>query len=271
MVYPPTEWPGGLTTAHRYDAGMAELERAGLDIRPVARTRAHEEVARQLRDLMKDGTLRPGDRLPSERELSARFVVSRATIRQALEVLDHNGLIERRMGEGTFARADSATASVTTLVTALRLAEGTLADQLELRLLFEPQVARLAAQRARSADLDVLRQAVSRQEEQLARGTPFVDDDSAFHLAIARAATNDLLAKMVEGIHELLRDSRERSLHAPDGMQQSLDGHHRILDAICRHDEEGAYEAMHGHLLDVQRLSLQSVAEGLGAGPAGPR
>jgi GntR family transcriptional repressor for pyruvate dehydrogenase complex len=246
---------------------MTELGGAGsrgLDIRPVARTRAHEEVARQLRDLMKDGTLRPGDRLPSERELSARFAVSRATIRQALEVLDHSGLIERRMGEGTFALADSATASVTTLVTALRLAQGTLADQLELRLLFEPQVARLAAQRARSADLDVLRQAVSRQEEQLARGIPFVDDDSAFHLAIARAATNDLLAKMVEGIHELLRDSRERSLRAPDALQQSLDGHHRILDAISRHDEEAAYEAMHGHLLDVQRLSLQSVAEGLG-------
>ncbi|GAA1229315.1 FCD domain-containing protein [Pseudonocardia alaniniphila] len=76
-------------------------------------------------------------------------------------------------------------ADVTTLVTALRLAQGTLADQLELRLLFEPQVARLAEQRARSADLDVLRQAVSRKEEQLAREIPFVDDDSAFHLAIA--------------------------------------------------------------------------------------
>lgn len=241
----------------RYD------ERAGMDIRPVARTRAHEEVARQLQDLMQRGVLRPGDRLPSERELSARFAVSRATIRQALEVLDHNGLIDRRIGEGTFARADSSAASVTGLVTALRMARGTLTDQLELRRLLEPQVARLAAQRADAGDIELLRQCLDRQQECLDRGIPFVDDDSAFHLAIARAATNDLLAKMVEGIHELLRDSREQSLHAPGGMQQSLEGHHRILEAISRHDEEAAYESMQAHLLDVQRLSLETVAHRL--------
>lgn len=236
---------------------MGRQGRDGLDIRPVARTRAHEEVVRQLQDLMRRGTLRPGDRLPSERELSARFAVSRATIRQALEALDHNGLIDRRVGEGTFA-ADSSAASVTSLVTALRLAQGSLTDQLELRQLVEPQVARLAALRADADDVEILRRLVDRQEASTARAIPFVDDDSAFHLAIARAASNDLLTKMVEGIHELLRASRERSLHAPGGMRRSLDGHHRILDAIARRDDEGAYEAMHAHLLDVQRLILES-------------
>jgi GntR family transcriptional regulator, transcriptional repressor for pyruvate dehydrogenase complex len=230
--------------------------RAALDIRPVARTRAHEEVVRQLQSLMRSGALRPGDRLPAERELSARFGVSRATIRQALEVLDHNGLIERRIGDGTFA-ADASAASVTSLVTALRLAQGSLTDQLELRELVEPQVARLAARRASAGDVAILRQCVARQEQCMARGVPFVDDDSAFHLAIARAASNDLLTKMVEGIHELLRASRERSLHAPGGMRRSLDGHLRILETIDRHDDRGAYEAMHAHLLDVRRLILE--------------
>lgn len=238
-------------------------DRDGMGIRPIARTRAHEEVARRLQDLMQRGVLRPGDRLPPERELSVRFGVSRATIRQALEALQHNGLIDRRIGEGTFARADSATASVTGLVSALRLARGTLADQLELRRLLEPQVARLAAQRAGPSDIDVLQQSVARQEQCLARGVPFIDDDSAFHLAIAQAATNDLLAKMVEGVHELLRDSREQSLRTPGGMARSLAGHRRILEAISAQDEEAAYEAMLAHMLDVQRLSLESLARRL--------
>lgn len=232
-----------------------------MTIRPVARTRAHEQVARQLRDVLQRGEMQPGDRLPAERELAVRFDVSRATIRQALEVLHHNGLIERRMGEGTFAANPAA--SVTGLVTALRLARGSLTAQLELRLLFEPQVARLAAQRAGPDDLDALRRSLQRQQEFLARGVPFVDDDSAFHLAIARATGNDLLDKMVEGIHELLRDSRERSLHAPGGMEQSLAGHRAVLDAIGDGDADAASEAMHAHILDVERLSLEAIAREL--------
>lgn len=232
-----------------------------IDVQPVVRTRAHEEVARQLEALMRKGTLRVGDRLPSERALATQFRVSRATIRQALSVLQAVGLVESRIGEGTFARARSAVLSVTDLAAALRMAHGTLTEQLELRRLIEPQVASLAAERATDDDLAELRDYISLQENRLAEGNPFIEEDSAFHLTVARATKNTLLVKMVEGIHELLHESRQHSLRASGGMQLSLAGHHRLYEAIRSHDSQAASAAMAAHLMDVERLTLQWVAQ----------
>lgn len=238
---------------------MSSNESDPFAIQPVARTRAHEEVARQLRDLMHHGALNAGDRLPAERELAQRFKVSRATIRQALSMLQNQGLVQSHVGAGTFALA--AEPSVTHLAAVLHTVGAPLDDQFELRRLIEPPVARVAAERADEQDLSGLRQHIRSQERRLDEGVPFVDEDSAFHLAIAQAAKNALLVKMVEGVHEVLRESREYSLSTSDGMRQSLEGHRRLLTALERHDPLAAHEAMHAHILDVERLSLQALSE----------
>lgn len=255
-------------TTRSYDVGVASAERdrgAGADIpiEPVTRTRAHEEVAGQLRELLQRGAIRAGDRLPPERDLAQRFHVSRATIRQALSALHSSGLVESRVGEGTFVL--SAGSGVPQLATVLRTANASLAEQLGLRRLIEPQVAQLAGEHAQEYDLDELAQYVSLQQARLREGVPFVDEDSAFHLAIARATKNTLLVKMVEGVHELLRDSREHSLRAAGGMRRSLEGHQHILDAIRDHNGPAAYDAMLAHIRDVERLSFRQLAEGAGA------
>lgn len=247
------------TTLGDMESETGDLRRE-LSVRRVAPVRAHDEVARQLRDLMERGVLRAGDQLPPERELAARFGVSRATVRQALSALQSAGLVESLVGRGTFARADGAAASVTGLVEALRMAQGTLSDQLDVRRLIEPQVAREAAIRAQPTDLAHIQQCIERQESCAAQGQPFVEEDSAFHLAIAHATGNPLLAKMVEGIHGLLRESRERSLATDDGVRCSLQGHHRIAAALLEGDGQAAHDAMTAHLLDVERLSLQAMA-----------
>lgn len=228
-------------------------------IQPVPRMRAHEEVARQLRELMQQGVLRPDDRLPPERELARRFGVSRATIRQALSVLQAVGLIESRAGDGTFTREDPATLNVTNLASALRAAQASLIEQLELRRLIEPQVASLAAARATGSDIEEMRRHLSEQEAHTSDSL-FIEADSAFHLAIASATKNSLLVKMVQGIHELLKESRELSWRAHGG-DRPLEEHRRITDAIRRHDSPGAYVAMMDHVLDVERLSLEAIAE----------
>lgn len=230
-----------------------------MDIQPVRRVRAHEQVVRQLENLISSGELQAGDRLPSERELAGRFQVSRVTVRQALSVLEAMGLIESRIGHGTFARTD-VSLSVTNLASALRLARGSLTEQLELRRLIEPQVASLAAERSTDEDCDELLRHISAQEASFAGNEPFVEEDSAFHLAIARATNNTLVVKMVNGIQELLRESHEDSLRAPGGMELSLEGHMRIYEAIRGHRAEAAYDAMLEHILDVERLALQFVA-----------
>ena len=234
------------------------MESRELGIEPVPRVRAHEEVARQLRELMQRDVLRAGERLPPERDLALRFQVSRATIRQALSILHSQGLVESHVGAGTFARSPAAGA--TQLTNVLRMVDAPLNDQLELRRLIEPQVARHAADRAVHYDLEELRGHVVAQQQRLDDGIPFVQEDSAFHLAIAKTTKNELLVRMVEGVHELLRDSREYSLATPEGMEQSLDGHRRILTAIEEHDTLAAHEAMTAHILDVERLILQTLS-----------
>lgn len=229
----------------------------GLDIHRVVRLRAHEEVARQLRDLMESGALRPGTQLPPERELAQRFGVSRATMRQALSSLQSAGLIESRVGKGTFTRPEGATTSnVSSLVGKL---QGSLHDQLHLRRLLEPQIAREAASHSAPSDLERLQNCLARQEE-CSTTADFIEEDSTFHLAIAHATGNPLVVKMVEYIHELLRGSRERSLTAAGGVKHSLEGHRRITEAIVAGDGDAAYDSMMEHLLDVERLNLESAA-----------
>lgn len=222
-------------------------------IQPVARVRAHEEVARQLQELIHHGILHAGQRLPPERELARRFQVSRATVRHALSTLHNSGLVDSRPGAGTFVQADT-TPSGTDMAAVLRTARASLADQLGLRRLVEPHVALLAAEHAHQTDLAELERSVERQQECATAGIPFIAEDSAFHLAIARATGNVLMATMVEGIHELLRDSRERSLRAPGGLHRSLQGHRAILDALRRRDGPAARAAMLNHIEDVERL-----------------
>lgn len=227
-------------------------------ILPVARMRAHEEVARQLRELMQRGELRPNDRLPPERELAKRFGVSRATVRQALSVLQAAGLVESQVGSGTYTRDGSAVLNVTTLADALRAAGASLVEQLELRRILEPQVASLAAERATDEAIKALEACLADQRAH-ASDPGFIVADSAFHHEIARATGNSLLVKMVEGIHELLHESRELSWKAQGGDAPIIE-HERIAEAINKHDADAAYEAMMAHMLSVERHSLAEFA-----------
>jgi len=224
---------------------------ASVRIRPVRKVRAYEEIVRQVRTLIEQADLKPGDRLPSERELAEQFEVSRVTVRQALSVLQAMGFIESRVGDGTFAR-QSERATVTALAAVLSPPRSTLLEQLELRLLIEPEVARLAATRATDAQIRDFDAYIEVQRQKMDAGVPFVDEDSALHLAIARSSGNGLLVRMIESIHELLRASREESLRTRAGMERSLGGHLRIIEAIRKHDGRGARRAMRRHVLEVE-------------------
>jgi GntR family transcriptional repressor for pyruvate dehydrogenase complex len=232
------------------------MDNSEVGIEPIKRIRAHEAIVLQLQTLMERELLRPGDRLPTERDLAKRFGVSRVTLRQALSVLQAKELIDSRIGDGTFASARPFT--VTALASILHGPRGSLAEQLELRRLIEPQVARLAAERATTDAVNELEEHLGVQEGQMREGVPFIDEDSAFHMVIARASGNMLLVKMIESIHVLLRDSREQSLRAPGGMERSLRGHRRILDAIKAHDGSAAEEATLHHTHDVEELIILS-------------
>lgn len=234
---------------HKHSGAAAKL-------RPIRKTRAYEEIVRQVKALTESEVLKPGDRLPSERELAEQFQVSRVTVRQALSVLQAMGLLESRVGDGTFA-GGSHNSVVTVLAPMLNPPKSTLLEQLELRRLIEPEVARLAAERATEAQIDEMRRSLLHQRRLLDQEQSIVDEDSAMHLIIARSSQNSLLVRMMESIHELLRGSREESLRAHATMERSLAGHRRIIEAIAKHDPTAARQAMLRHVLDVEAMIIQ--------------
>lgn len=229
---------------------------AAVKLRPIRKTRAYEEIVRQVQSLTASEAFKAGDRLPSERELAEQFQVSRVTVRQALSVLQAMGVVESRVGDGTFAGGGH-NSVVTFLAPMLHSPKSTLLEQLELRRLIEPEVARLAAERATDGQVDDMRRSLVRQQRLLDEGQSIVDEDSALHLIIARSSQNSLLVRMMESIHELLRESREESLRAHATMERSLAGHNRIVDAIAKHDRAAARQAMLRHVLDVQAMIIQ--------------
>jgi GntR family transcriptional repressor for pyruvate dehydrogenase complex len=224
--------------------------------RRAAKTRLYKQIVLQLQQDIVSGRLAPGDRLPAERDLAAQFGVSRASIREALSVLQSRGFIESRQGDGTIIRSTPDMALGAPL--ADQLARGAaIRNPLEVRSIFEPQTAYLAAERATEAEIELMADLIRTQESVIAAGGTGLEQDTAFHFAIARASHNDLIVTIVGHINEALRETREWSLRARGGSANSITHHHRILAAIVARDAAAARAAMAEHLADVQALALR--------------
>lgn len=225
---------------------------APVDIPPLARRSATMPVvlAAHLERLIATGELAAGARLPSERDLAASMSVSRATLREAMHELEAKHLIERRPGRGTVVveRSDAERALLD-LSSPAREAR----DAAELREIVEPSVAALAAQRATPANLLQLREVLDRTSTRL-RPEESLACDTEFHLLVAQAAGNPLLATLHTMVTEWTIEVRRHSHTTADGRRTSLGGHRAIYAAIEAHDADAAQRAMAEHLGDVRRL-----------------
>lgn len=229
--------------------------------RNVLKTRLYEQIVLQLQQEILSGRLAPGDRLPPERDLATQFGVSRASIREALSVLQSRGFIESRQGGGTIICSTPDTALGVPLADQLARSGAAIRNPLEVRYMFEPQTAYLAAERATEAEIAVMGDLVRTQEAVVAAGGTGLEQDTAFHFAIAQATHNDLLVTIVSYINEALRETREWSLRARSGTASSIGHHHRIHAAIAAHDADAAQAAMAEHLEDVQVMALRWLKE----------
>lgn len=146
----------------------------------VRRTKVYEEVAAQIRRQMAEGVLRPGDRLPAERELAEAFGVSRSSVRDAIRVLELAGLVEPRQGEGTVVHELTLDSLVSPLASVLVTRKDLLADLLEARRLIEPGIAQRAALAATEEDIEAMQAILGRQAGEIAAGRLAVEEDTAF-------------------------------------------------------------------------------------------
>jgi GntR family transcriptional repressor for pyruvate dehydrogenase complex len=225
-----------------------------MDLEPVKSVRIYEDIVRQVRALIADGHLKSGDRLPPERDLAERFRVSRTSVREALRSLQSRGLIEIRAGEGAFVRDVSVEALVEPLALVILPYREAVGELFEARRLLEPAIAALAARRATRDELIEMERILAEQAREVARGRTGMAQDSALHAAIAAAAHNRAIVRIVNALVDLLAQSREESLHTPGRPKRSHQDHRRILGAIRRRDEAGARRTMLDHLTAVAKL-----------------
>jgi GntR family transcriptional repressor for pyruvate dehydrogenase complex len=224
---------------------------------PVRKIKIYTKVAEQIQGFITNGLLKPGERLPPERELAATFHVSRSSLRDAIRVLEVMGLLEPRQGEGTVVRDPSAESLVHPLATILAQKRGLVGELLDFRKILEPPLAARAAIRASQEELENFEEILKRQKEKVDRGELAVEEDSEFHYAIAHAARNSVIVKVLDVFMDLLRESRERSLQVDGRSRKSLAGHRRILRAILKRDAAAAGTAMRRHIEQIEGIVLK--------------
>jgi GntR family transcriptional repressor for pyruvate dehydrogenase complex len=232
---------------------------ARTEFEAVKRTKLYETVAQQIKEMMRDGLLKPGDRLPPERELAESFRVSRSSLRDAIRVLEVMGLVAPRQGEGTVVRDVSAESLMNPLSSMLLHKRELVSELLDLRRMIEPPLAGRAAARATPGELSRLEDILRRQKEKVDAGELAVEEDSEFHYAIAEAAKNTVVLKVVDVFMDLLRETRARSLQVQGRLQKSFAGHRRIFRAIKRHKAAAAEIAMRRHIQEIERIVLKRI------------
>ena len=225
----------------------------------VKKTKVYEKVAEQIQRLIRDGLLKPGDKLPPERELAETFQVSRSSLRDAIRVLELMGMVEARQGEGTVVREPSGEAVASPLTAALLQQREFVSELLELRGMIEPTLAARAATHADADDLAHLGDILRRQKEKVDGGELAIEEDSEFHYSIARASNNKVVLRVVDVFMDLLRESRKQALQVEGRLQKSLASHQQILAAIARHDAAAAEKAMRRHIQEIEAIVMQEL------------
>jgi GntR family transcriptional repressor for pyruvate dehydrogenase complex len=178
-----------------------------ISFQPLHRPKLVDDVVTQLQKKITDGDLKIGDKIPTEPELMAQFGVGRSTIREAVRVLVHAGLLEKKQGFGTFLTGHSDAAMQEPLVHRLRRAE--ILEVYEVRKMLELEISRLAAERRDEADLEQMSEALDQRLKALERGDldTYLTADLAFHQAIAVASKNSVVIDLYRSFSAVLLDA----------------------------------------------------------------
>ncbi|TKH03248.1 FadR family transcriptional regulator [Peribacillus simplex] len=225
----------------------------------------YEEVSDELYEMIRSGSLKPGEQLDSIQQLAENFQVGRPAIREALSALSSMGLIEIKQGEGTFVKTFDPAIMNHPLSAALLMDQDNIKHLLEVRKILESGTAEVAAKKRTEENLIELKdrlfdmERVSEDEELSDKA------DIAFHVAVANASQNELLITLMNHVSELMtekmRDIRRVALYSEEmTLKQLYQQHVRIYDAILAQDEDGARSAMLFHLQSVEE-SLERVIQ----------
>ena len=232
---------------------------------PLERRKVYLQIAEQLLAQIGSRHLKPGDPLPPERELTQSFQVGRSSIREALRMLESQGVIASANG-GAFVVAEAANPLETSLRLLFRLDEQTgMHDLFELRRTLECEAAALAAERHATEhleEMDVAIEEMTGSLEGTGDGDAFIDADLRFHLALAGATGNRLILHSMQAVRDVLRRAISTVYHIPQSPERAVVEHRRIRAAIAAGGAAQARAEMHDHLARVEADVQKGVLHG---------
>ena len=223
---------------------------------PIVSRRLYQQVAERIKRQIRSGAMTAGDRLPSEKELAQQLGVSRPTVREALIALEISGLVEIRTGSGSFIRDCSK------VVPSTLDAGPSPLEILHARLLIEGEVAAEAAAHASDEDLAAIEGAIYAMQRVMAAGEHAHAEDREFHVLIAGASRNNVLADLVSGLWQGMFTPIFYKLSERTGLlanqDRALAEHKAIFAALNTRDALGARTAMRCHLKSVEKVLMKT-------------
>lgn len=217
-------------------------------LKPIRRTNLSQSIVDQVIDLISRGVYKPGDKLPTERELTEMLGVGRSSIREAFQALAMMGVIEIRPSQGTFVKGPTPGLLIHPNILSPLTDRQVTEDLLEARTVLEPIVAALAAERASEADIAEMQDHLDRCRQALASREPVYELSAGFHLLVARASHNAVFESFIRPIMGLLA-ARGARIEGHEGFNRwELASHWEICGAIAARDPARAKAAMKEHL-----------------------
>ncbi|HEV2275568.1 MAG TPA: FadR/GntR family transcriptional regulator [Acidobacteriaceae bacterium] len=238
-------------------------------VTPIARTTLTATAFEQLISHVVKGNWKPGDRIPPERELCQQLGIARTSLREALKAMELVGMLDSRVGDGTFVCPRSEFLSRPLLWAFTGSDHEELQEIMEARTIIEENLSGLAAQRASAEEIATIGEAVQMMRDSIARGDSILEADMAFHLAISAAAHNEVLRNAVQLLRNLTRQWIYFKLLLPDVPSAVLKRHEAIYRAISRRKPAAARNAMRQHLEEAMMLVTQVVKQREAAGKTG--
>jgi GntR family transcriptional repressor for pyruvate dehydrogenase complex len=215
------------------------------------------KIVEQIRDLIKEGRLKPGDKLPPEQILAEKFGTSRPSVREALSALEILGITESRGGKGNFIKDNPDTPLYEQGFRELEEEESPF-EILEARKAVETEIVGLAAKKATKEDIVSIRESLDKMKSAMTNIPGIMEFDREFHINIAKAAHNSLLFSMMTYLADLLKEKlwinlKEKSWSIPGRPQKYFEEHTEIFCAIKNKDSEDARKRMYDHLAGVEK------------------
>jgi GntR family transcriptional repressor for pyruvate dehydrogenase complex len=232
---------------------MMKTQPADTRFGPFKRSSISEDIVANLLSLIRERELRPGDKLPPERELATMMEVSRPSLREALRALAIMNVIEIRQGDGTYVTSLAPDLLMAHLNFVFALTDTTFLELFEARSILEPGIVAMAAARITDGEIAALEECVQRSKRLVDDHQAFAAADLEMHELIAKAARNSILERFMASISQLGTVSRQRTVALPGVTRRSVQDHLAIVEALRQRDADKARAAMLDHLRNVQR------------------